>query len=80
MSCGSATRGQPDLALLRSVASRIVVGIGQDSTGRACDRTSRTLACTLHAEPTMFPGGHLGFVGDPAVFAPRLRAELPDAA
>lgn len=74
------TRWRPDLALLRSAASQVVVGIGQDSAGQACDRTSRALTSALHTQPVMFPGGHLGFVDDPAVFAPRLLAQLPDAA
>jgi hypothetical protein len=32
------------------------------------------LAAALGIEPTMFPGGHLGFAQDPAGFATRLRA------
>ena len=67
---------QPDLTLLGAAAARIVVGIGQESTGQICDRTSRALASALDTEPTMFPGGHLGFVDDPAAFALRLRAVL----
>lgn len=73
------TQWRPDLALLRTVASRIVIGIGEDSTGQLCDRTSRALAAALDIEPTFFPGGHIGFVDDPAVFAERLRAVLRDA-
>jgi pimeloyl-ACP methyl ester carboxylesterase len=71
------TRWQPDLAALRSAGTRIVVGIGADSAGQICDRTSRTLAAALGTEPTIFPGGHIGFVEDPARFAARLRAFLP---
>ncbi|GAA2817407.1 alpha/beta hydrolase [Saccharopolyspora taberi] len=67
---------QPDLEILRSVPSRVVVGIGEDSTGELCDRTSRALAKELGAEPTFFPGGHIGFVDDPAGFVPRLREVL----
>jgi pimeloyl-ACP methyl ester carboxylesterase len=70
------TRWQPDLAVLRGVPTRIVVGIGTDSAGEFCDRSSRALAGTLGIEPTMFPGGHIAFVDDPAAFAPRLRAVL----
>lgn len=70
---------QPDLAVLRSVPPRIVVGIGENSMGQLCDRTSRALASALDTEPTMFPGGHIGFVEDPDVFARRLRAVLPNA-
>ncbi len=73
------TRWRPDLAQLRSIPSRIVVGIGEDSTGQLCDRTSRALANALDAEPTIFPGGHTGFLDSPATFAPRLRAVLRNA-
>jgi hypothetical protein len=67
---------RPDVAALRSVASRVVVGIGEASAGQVCDRTSRALASELGIEPTMFPGGHTGFAEDPAGFAARLRPVL----
>lgn len=35
------THWQPDLALLRSVSTRIVVGIGEDLAEQECDRASR---------------------------------------
>jgi pimeloyl-ACP methyl ester carboxylesterase len=70
---------RPDPACLRAVSSRIVVGIGQESAGQFCDRTSRALAGALDLEPTMFPGGHIGFVDQPEPFAERLRALLRDA-
>lgn len=69
---------RPDLPLLRAAAAPIVVGIGQDSTGQICDRTSRALASALDIEPTAFPGGHTGFVDDPGAFALRLRGVLHD--
>jgi pimeloyl-ACP methyl ester carboxylesterase len=67
---------QPDIALLGSTATRLVVGIGADSAGQICDRTSRTLATTLGVEPEIFPGGHTGFVEAPDAFATRLREVL----
>jgi pimeloyl-ACP methyl ester carboxylesterase len=70
------TLWQPDLAALRSSPARIVVGLGEQSAGQLCDRTSRALAAALGIEPTMFPGGHIGFVEDPPAFATRLRAVL----
>ena len=70
---------RPDIAALRSVASRVVVGIGEGSAGQVCDRTSRALAAELGIEPTMFPGGHTGFAEDPAGFAARLRPVLAGA-
>jgi uncharacterized protein (DUF1800 family) len=62
------THWQPDIAALRSPATRVVVGIGEGSAGQVCDRTSRALATVLGTEPTMFPGGHTGFAEDPAGF------------
>ncbi len=70
------TRWQPDIAALRARPTRIVVGVGEDSTGQECDRTSTALAAALGVEPTAFPGGHIAFVDDPARFATRLRAVL----
>ncbi|MFD1938471.1 MFS transporter [Nonomuraea mangrovi] len=70
------TRWQPDLDALRAVGTRIVVGIGEDSAEQLCDRASRALAGELGVEPTLFPGGHIGFVDDPGRFATRLRAVL----
>lgn len=67
---------QPDLAALRAVASRVVIGIGEESAGQFCDRTSNALAAALGIEPTAFPGGHIGFVDDPAAFDTRLREVL----
>ncbi|MBW0114857.1 alpha/beta fold hydrolase [Pseudonocardia abyssalis] len=66
----------PDLDALRATPVRVVVGIGSDSAGEVCDRTSRALAAELGVEPTMFPGGHIGFVDDPAAFVTRLREVL----
>jgi pimeloyl-ACP methyl ester carboxylesterase len=68
-----------DLTALRSASTRIVVGIGDESGGQLCDRTSRALAAALGIEPTMFPGDHIGFVGDPDRFATRLRAVLHES-
>ena len=72
----STTHWRPDLDVLASGRTRIVVGIGEDSTGEVCDRTSRALAAALEIEPTMFPGGHIGFVDDPKGFLSRLLAVL----
>ncbi|OPC78027.1 alpha/beta hydrolase [Embleya scabrispora] len=70
------TRWRPDLAALRTVGTRIVVGIGEASAGQLCDRTSRALAGALGSEPVLFPGDHTGFVDDPARFTTRLRELL----
>ncbi|MFC4021909.1 alpha/beta fold hydrolase [Micromonospora sp. GCM10011542] len=72
------TRFQPDLATLRAGATRVVVGLGEQSAGQVCDRASRALAAALGGTPTMFPGGHVGFVEDPPAFAARLRQVLAE--
>jgi hypothetical protein len=69
-------RWQPDIVALRAAPTRVVVGIGEDSTGELCDRTSRALAAALGVAPTLFPGGHIAFADDPAAFATRLRTVL----
>ena len=66
----------PDLDALRTAAAQLVIGIGETSAGQLCDRASRALAAELKIEPTMFPGGHGGFMEDPAKFAARLREVL----
>ena len=75
-SCAPTTRWRPDIAALRAGPTRIVVGIGEESAGQLCDRTSSALAAALGIEPTMFPGGHIGFADDPEGFVTRLRAVL----
>lgn len=73
---GLSSGWMPDLAALRAGPTRIVIGIGEDSTGQVCDRTSRALAAALDVEPTIFPGGHIGFADDAAAFEPSLRTVL----
>lgn len=73
------TRWRPDLDVLRSARTRVVIGIGEDSKEELCDRTSRALATALGLEPVLFPGGHIGFADDPAAFVPRLREVLGEA-
>ncbi len=73
------TRWIPDHTALRASPTRVVVGIGSDSAGEECDRTSRALAALLGVEPTMFPGGHIAFAEDPDGFVVRLREVLARA-
>ena len=72
----ASTTWQPDLGMLREAPPRVVVGLGEDSTGETCDLTSTALAEGLGIRPTMFPGGHIAFAEDPATFATRLREVL----
>lgn len=64
---------RPDLDALRALTTPLIIGIGDTSAGLFCDRTSRALAAELKIEPTLFPGGHAGFLENPAAFATRLR-------
>jgi hypothetical protein len=72
-------RWEPDLAALREVPAHIVIGIGEESTGQLCDRTSTALGKALGIEPALFPGDHTGFADDPERFVTRLRAVLRDS-
>lgn len=75
---------QPDIAALRSLTARIVIGTGEDSTGQLADRTANALARLLDTDPVSFPGGHTGYIEAPEGFAARLReilsSSLPDSA
>jgi hypothetical protein len=73
---GPSVSWEPDVAALRDGPVRIVVGIGEESAGQLCERTSTALATGLGLDPTRFPGGHTGFSDDPAAFEPVLRAVL----
>ncbi|GAA3839739.1 alpha/beta hydrolase [Saccharothrix violaceirubra] len=70
------TRWQPDVAVLRSIATRIVIGIGAESGGQFCERTSIALGRLLDVEPTIFPGGHIGFAEQPEAFEKVFRSVL----
>ncbi|MBU3064617.1 alpha/beta hydrolase [Nocardia sp. NEAU-G5] len=63
---------RPDLDALRALDTHVVLGIGDTSAGLFCDRTTRALAAELKIEPTLFPGGHAGFMENPPAFAARL--------
>ncbi|MFI6865799.1 alpha/beta fold hydrolase [Nocardia sp. NPDC050406] len=66
----------PDFDALRRADTRVIVGIGEESTDQECDRTSRALAAGLGIDATLFPGDHTGFVPDPVGFAARLREQI----
>jgi len=66
----------PDVATLRAGPSRIVVGIGEASEGQLAHRCALALADRLGTRAERFPGGHGGFMSDPAPFAARLHQVL----
>ncbi|MFG3340344.1 alpha/beta fold hydrolase [Glycomyces sp. NPDC048151] len=72
-----------DFAALNAAATRIVVGIGEDSGEILPARAGKVVAERLGAEPVVFPGGHGGFLGGeygqtekPDEFAAKLREVL----
>jgi pimeloyl-ACP methyl ester carboxylesterase len=70
------TYWRPDLTALRDGPVRIVAGIGTESAGQECERTTTALAAAIGIEPTRFPGDHTGFVEQAEPFAVRLREAL----
>jgi pimeloyl-ACP methyl ester carboxylesterase len=68
---------QPDLAALRQSSTRIVVGVGDESTPeQMVYQTAHALAERLGSQPVQFPGGHNGFRDHPDGFAATLREVL----
>ncbi|AJT41054.1 alpha/beta fold hydrolase [Psychromicrobium lacuslunae] len=70
------THWQPNLQGLREGGTRIMVGLGEESVGQLCDRTSQALAAGLDADLVSFAGDHTGFVDHPEAFAERLNEVL----
>ncbi|MBN9112014.1 MAG: alpha/beta hydrolase [Pseudonocardia sp.] len=73
----------PDVDALTAAPTRVVVGVGEESTGVFTGRTSVALAALLGQEATVFPshhggflGGEHGYAGKPAEFAATLREVL----
>jgi len=66
----------PDVPALRAGSARIVVGVGEASTGQLACRTALALAEQLGTVPVSFPGGHGGYIDQPAAFAEKLRPVL----
>ena len=64
-------------AALQESSTRIVVGVGDESTPEqmVC-QTAHGLAERLGGQPAQFPGGHGGFGSHPDGFAARLREVL----
>jgi pimeloyl-ACP methyl ester carboxylesterase len=70
------TRWTPNLTTLGQASPRIIVGVGEASTGQLCARTSGALATALRTTSVVFPGDHVGFLFAPDPFASCLRAAL----
>jgi pimeloyl-ACP methyl ester carboxylesterase len=72
-----------DVEALTAAPTRIVIGVGEESAGVFTGRTALAAAEQLGLEPTVFPGGHGGFMGgefgyagQPEAFAQKLREVL----
>ncbi|MFC4000273.1 alpha/beta fold hydrolase [Prauserella oleivorans] len=74
---------RPDVDALRAAPTRIVIGVGEDSSGTFTGRAAEATAALLGQQATVFPGGHGAFLGGefgtpgvPEAFARRLREVL----
>src|SRR5207249_9996132 len=71
---------RPDIAALRAMPTRLVVAGGTTSAGTLPNRTAMALAGRLGTDLAGFPGGHNGFLEQPAEFARVLRQVLAQTA
>jgi pimeloyl-ACP methyl ester carboxylesterase len=68
-----------DFGALEAASTRIVIGVGAQSSKAIAGRAALAVAERLGTQPVTFPGGHDGFVGgrgEPAAFADTLRGIL----
>ncbi|HUY96999.1 MAG TPA: alpha/beta hydrolase [Verrucomicrobiae bacterium] len=79
------TSYRPDFDALSAAPTRIVIAVGDESTGTITARTSVAAAHLLGQPVTVFPSHHGGFLGDdsgypgqPEAFARRLRGVLSE--
>jgi hypothetical protein len=66
----------PDIGKLQDGSTRVVVGIGEDSSGQLAHDTALALAERLGTPAVTFPGSHVGYVEYPDAFAERLHEVL----
>jgi pimeloyl-ACP methyl ester carboxylesterase len=71
---------RPDFDALAAASTRVVLGVGAQSSTALAGRAAVAVAARLGAEPVTFPGGHDGFLGgehggmgEPDAFAAILR-------
>ncbi len=74
---------EPDFEAIRSAPTRVVIGVGAESSDAVAGRAAVAVAERLGVDPVTFPGGHDGFAGGeygrvaaPDAFAARLREVL----
>jgi pimeloyl-ACP methyl ester carboxylesterase len=74
---------RPDIAALQAAPTRVVIAVGEETTGTFTARTSEAMAAALGQEAVVFPSHHGGFLdgqfgyaGKPREFAVRLTEVL----
>jgi pimeloyl-ACP methyl ester carboxylesterase len=74
---------QPDVDALTAAPTRVVIAVGEESTGTFTGRTAEATAKLLGQQATVFPshhggfmGGEFGYAGQPEAFAHKLREVL----
>ncbi|MBA2519825.1 MAG: alpha/beta hydrolase [Chloroflexia bacterium] len=70
------SRYRPDIDALRAGQPRVVVGIGEQSTGHLIHEVGLTVAAKLRTDPVVFPGDHFGFSSNADAFAETLHRVL----
>jgi pimeloyl-ACP methyl ester carboxylesterase len=70
---------RPDLDALRAAPTRIVVGVGETSSGQLAHRTGVALAQWFGTAPVEFPGDHGGFIPLAEPFSKALKDQLAEA-
>ncbi|WP_067462439.1 alpha/beta fold hydrolase [Actinomadura macra] len=77
---------RPDVDALTAAPTRVVIAVGEESSGTFTARTSVALADLLGQQATVFPshhggfaGGEFGYPGQPEAFARKLHEVLGDA-
>jgi acetyltransferase/esterase len=65
-------RFAPDMAALRAVAAKLVLGVGRDPQDAPLTRPARVLAKLLHVPVAELVGGHVGYATNAAEFAAEL--------
>ena len=68
----------PDVEALKTVPTRVIVGVGEKSGGTPAHDAGLGLAADLGRPAQLFPGDHGGCMGEPAEFAVRLREILEE--
>ena len=69
---------QPDIDALKAIPTRVVVGVGEKTTGTLAHDAGLGLAADLGQTAAQLPGDHGGFMAEPVEFAARLREILEE--